>query len=238
VGATSGYRFYIPHSLNVATILRCLWNRLTAWELVDPRLSFAWGGAMAIRKSVFDAARVKGRWERSADDDLVLTTAVKELGLQVRFAARCLVASHGDIGFADCWQWVSRQLILTKVYYRGLWVKAIRRACLMVIWLAAYMATIIQSLATGQELAVLAWAAGSLLLLVELVLLLAAQRLWELILGDHAGRLRTALPAFCLAVPLAHLILPWMTLYSLLTNRIHWRGVTYDLLSQTETVVL
>jgi len=39
-------------------------------------------------------------------------------------------------------------------------------------------------------------------------------------------------------VPLAHLILPWMTLYSLLTNRIHWRGVTYDLLSQTETVVL
>jgi len=58
-------------------------NRVSAWELASPSCAFAWGGAMAIRKEVFDKARVIESWDRAADDDLSLTTAVKALGLDV-----------------------------------------------------------------------------------------------------------------------------------------------------------
>jgi len=34
------------------------------------------------------------------------------------------------------------------------------------------------------------------------------------------------------------MVLPWVTLYSLLTNRIQWRGITYELKSPTETLII
>jgi len=39
-------------------------------------------------------------------------------------------------------------------------------------------------------------------------------------------------------LPLAHFLLPWMTLNSLFTNRIQWRGVIYELKSPEETIVV
>jgi len=128
VGCTTGYRFYIPFGNDWAPLIRSLWNRMTAWEMADPGYAFAWGGAMAITRENYEKAGIARCWERSADDDLALTTAVKDLGLQVRFVPQCLVASNGDGSFAEIVEWTNRQLILTKVYYPKLWRKAIYRA--------------------------------------------------------------------------------------------------------------
>jgi hypothetical protein len=43
---------------------------------------------------------------------------------------------------------------------------------------------------------------------------------------------------FTIMLPLAHLLLPWLTLYSMLTNKISWRGVKYELKSPSEIVVV
>lgn len=238
IGATTGYRFYIPYKGDGASVIRSLWNRMSAWELVHPSCCFAWGGAMAIRKETFTRAKVAEHWSQAADDDLSLTTAVKSLGLRVHFVPQCLVASHGDATWAEVIEWTNRQLILTKIYYPQLWQRAIARALVMAIWLVAIMSTIFSSWLHPSSSQVSALFAGLSVLPIELLFLIKGQQLWQEVLHDRRTELGNSFWHFCKAVPLAHLALPWMTLYSLLTNRIQWRGVTYELRSPTETVII
>lgn len=238
VGATTGYRFYVPTRGDWPSVIRSIWNRLTAWELANPKWAFAWGGAMAVRRSTFERARVAESWDRAADDDLSLTTAVKKLGLKIRFVPQCLVASHGDASLPEILEWTNRQLVLTKVYYPRLWQRAIARATVMAIWLLGIMTGLGGWIMGGDRLLLLATALGLIVLPVELCFLFRAQRLWQRVLSDRTRQLDESFWRFCLAIPLAHLALPWMTLYSLVTNRIQWRGVTYELRSPTETVIV
>jgi cellulose synthase/poly-beta-1,6-N-acetylglucosamine synthase-like glycosyltransferase len=238
VGVTTGYRFYIASPTNCAAILRSLWNRVTAWEMANPKFAFAWGGAMAIRKTVFDRAHVRAAWDKAADDDLSLTTSVKKLGLTVRFVPQCLVASDGDAPFSEIMEWTNRQLILTKVYYPQLWMRAIARASFMLVWLVMMLIATVSWIITQDPSCSIAIAAGFSIIPVEVFFLLKARKLWQKILVDRSDYLTESLLSSCLAIPLAHVLLPFMTLASLLTNRIQWRGVTYELRSPTETLVI
>lgn len=259
VGVTTGYRFYIPFKGDWPSLLRSLWNRMSAWELADPTYAFAWGGAMATRRKTFEDAKVADHWDRAADDDLSLTTAVKDIGLKVRFVPQCLVASHGDASIPEIVEWTNRQLILTKVYYRKLWLRAIRRAVILTVWLLALTGSIIAAAATGSTELIAASIAGLILMPIEIYFLLKAQNLWYRVLSlssnehdfksgisseeaheralmEHAYQ--SSLLRFSLVLPLAHIVLPWMTLYSVLTNRIRWRGIDYELRSPSEVVII
>lgn len=237
IGVSTGYRFYIASVSNWPSVLRSLWNRMSAWEMAGPD-AFAWGGAMAIRRSVFEKARVADHWDRACDDDLSLTTAVKELGLAVHFVPQCLVASDGDQSVAEIFEWTNRQLILTKVYYPRLWRRAIARATLMAAWLVLMCFAVGGWIFSHQLDFALATIAGACIVPVEVWFLLHARGLWQRVLSDRAGYLQESLAASCMAIPLAHFVLPWLTLYSVITNRIQWRGITYELRSPTETLVI
>ena len=81
--------------------------------------------------------------------------------------------------------------------------------------------------------------AGLSVLPVEVYFLLKGQKLWQTVLpADRAADLEASSFRFIMTLPLAHLALPWMTLYSLCTNRIQWRGVTYELRSPSEIIVI
>lgn len=238
VGVTTGYRFYIASLHNIPSLLRSLWNRMSAWEMASARHAFAWGGAMAIRKSVFEKARVAERWDRAADDDLSLTCAVKALGLSVHFVPQCLVASEGDASVGEIIEWTNRQLILTKVYYPELWLRAIARASIMAVWLLCLVSALWLWLWAGDNLAPFALLTGLIVLPIELLFLARARGLWRRVLCDRPDYLRESFLSCCLSLPLAHLVLPWMTLFSALTNRIQWRGITYELKSPVETLII
>lgn len=237
-GATTGYRFYIPYRGDAASMLRSIWNRMSAWEMASPRYCFCWGGAMAIRRETFDKAKVIDHWDRSADDDLSLTTAVKDLGLKVKFVPQCLVASHGDGDWNEVIEWTNRQLILTKVYYPALWKRGIFRAGIMATWLLSVMLTIVLFSCTSEPIYLQSLLAGLSVLPIEVYFLLKGQKLWQSVLSDRQDELKNSVWKFIMAIPLAHLALPWMTLYSVCTNRIQWRGVTYELRSPSEIVVI
>lgn len=238
VGATTGYRFYIPEKGDSASMLRSIWNRMSAWEMASPRYCFAWGGAMAIKRSVFEKARLLKHWERSADDDLALTTAVKNIGLKVHFVPQCLVASHGDGDWAEVIEWTNRQLILTKVYYPALWKRSIVRAAIMASWLLAVIAAALLYFFTSDPVYFYSLLAGLAVLPVEVYFLLKGQKLWQMVLSDRCQEISASAWKFIRAIPLAHLALPFMTLYSLCTNRIKWRGVNYELKSPSEIVIV
>jgi ceramide glucosyltransferase len=238
VGVTTGYRFYIASISNWPSQLRSLWNRISAWELAHPAYAFAWGGAMATKRSVFEQAKVAEAWDRAADDDLSLTTAVKAIGQSVHFVPQCLVASDGDASISEILEWTNRQLILTKVYYPGLWVRAIARAAVMALWLIAMLSAAVSYSIWADQSMAMALIAGLTIFPLELFFLVKARTLWKRVLTDNHQYIEESFLTSCAAIPLAHLVLPWMTLYSLLTNRIQWRGVTYELVSPTETSII
>lgn len=248
VGITTGYRFYIPFRGDWPSLLRSLWNRVTAWELASDDLSFAWGGAMAITKVNFAKARIVEVWDQAADDDLSMTMAIKELGLRIVFVPQCLVASNGDASLSEVVEWTNRQLILTKVYYPALWRKAIGRASVLAFWLVAFLGCALEGIINHNQPYQLAFGLGLSLLLVEIFFLLKAQRLWRMVLfhgsspkdrpTDIDRAYDQSLVRSLWVLPLAHFLLPWMTLNSLFTNRIRWRGVTYELKGPNETIIV
>lgn len=238
VGCTTGYRFYIASLANWPSQLRSLWNRVTAWEMADPGHAFAWGGAMAIKRETFIKAGVAESWDRAADDDLSLTTAVKAINLTVHFVPQCLVASDGNSAVGEIIEWTNRQLILTKVYYPKLWGRAIVRAMVMALWLVAMVGAGLVYAMDRDPVMLDALCAGASLVLVEFIFLVIARRLWQRVLIDNKEYIRESFITSCAAIPVAHMVLPWVTLYSLLTNRIQWRGITYELKSPTETLII
>jgi ceramide glucosyltransferase len=238
VGIATGYRFYIASKNNWASLVRALWNRMTAWELANPNLAYAWGGAMAIRKHDFEELDVKGSWQRAATDDMSMTMLVKNAGMSVRFVPQCLVASDGDSDVAEIFDWTNRQLILTKVYYPKLWRKAIARATVMAIWLITISIAVVGGIISQNPDWLLATVIGLTILPIELWFLIRAQNLWQRVIPDRKEYINDSLASFCLVLPLAHLVLPWMTLFSVLTNRIQWRGIIYDLRAPDNVVVV
>ncbi|HEY9772791.1 MAG TPA: glycosyltransferase family 2 protein [Planktothrix sp.] len=265
IGATTGYRFYIPFKGDWPSLIRSLWNRMSAWELANPQYAFAWGGAMAAKRDVFERAKVRENWERAADDDLVLCTSIKKLGLRIHFVPQCLVASHGDATLKEIFEWTNRQLILTKIYYPELWRRAMQKAVVLTVWLLAIVTAAFYTTILHDSQMLFATLAGLSLIPVELAFLIRAQGMWSRVLHANLASstaatdvkvtdrqsfadpeeqylLQTAynksLWRFSAILPLAHLVLPWMTLYSVVTNRITWRGITYELRSPTETVII
>jgi ceramide glucosyltransferase len=238
VGVCTGYRFYITSTTNWPAQLRALWNRMTAWEMANPKYAFAWGGAMAIRREIFTQAKVADAWDQAADDDLSLTVAVKKLQLDVHFVPQCLVASEGDASIPEIIEWTNRQLILTKVYYPELWARAISRACVMAVWLLSMIFALSGWFILRDPWLGAAVLAGAAVLPLEFMFLVRARRMWQSVLRDNRAHIEESFVSSCAAIPLAHLVLPWVTLYSVLTNRIRWRGVTYELRSPTETLVI
>src|SRR6185369_3061321 len=85
------------------------------------RAHFAWGGAMALRREVFESARVAEYWRGAVSDDYRLTHAMRAAGLEIRFAPRAMVASEGDCKAGEFLSWAVRQMIITRVYSPGLW---------------------------------------------------------------------------------------------------------------------
>ncbi len=102
VGATTGYRWYLPSNeggdpaQSFASVLLSVWNS-SALALLGERSGFAWGGSTAILRENFDEIGVKERWQGALSDDYVLTSAVHEHGQRIKFVPECLVASRSEV---------------------------------------------------------------------------------------------------------------------------------------------
>src|SRR5215510_1601130 len=79
IGATTGYRWYLPVRGGFNSLLLSVWNS-SALSLLGERSSFAWGGGMAIRRDNFESLGILSRWKGALSDDYSLSSAVKEAG--------------------------------------------------------------------------------------------------------------------------------------------------------------
>ncbi|MCS6951517.1 MAG: glycosyltransferase [Bryobacterales bacterium] len=121
VGATTGYRWYLPEPPDFWSLLRSVWNAVIAGRLGPEQTDFAWGGAMAIRRDVFHRCRVPEFWRGAVSDDYRLSEAVRSAGLSIRFAPGALAVSPDRTTAREFWSWTRRQLVITRVYCPRLW---------------------------------------------------------------------------------------------------------------------
>jgi len=239
IGIATGFRWYLPVKGGFSSLLRSTWNGGGLVFVTDRSSNYAWGGAMAIRKKTFEQLRMADYWENTLSDDLTLTTMVRDAGLNIEFVPQCLVASHEDCTFSEMLEWTNRQTIISKVYHPKLW----RR-----IALAHGIGNIILGLGTVLLAGFLIGITTDKNILLASILMLSMIPM-EMINGlfllpavkkmlpDHRERIQKLTWIYCLLAPLASLLALFNTIYSLFTNRITWRGVTYEMKSPTETIV-
>jgi cellulose synthase/poly-beta-1,6-N-acetylglucosamine synthase-like glycosyltransferase len=208
-GAATGYRWYVPAPPDFWSNLRAVWNAAIAGTFGPGGNEFCWGGAMAIRREIFERVRVREFWRHRVSDDFRLSEAVRAAGLKITFAPGAVVPCFDHTKAAEFLGWIKRQMIITRIYRPRLW------------W-TALIAHIIYCGAMIAGAMVAPWA---LALIIGLGVLKSARR---------ASMYRLAVPQTIIATHAISVTLTtWIWLWSLLssaaTRTIEWRGVRYNL---------
>jgi hypothetical protein len=230
VGATSGYRWYVPGVGRVAESLRSAWNAATLGLMADPRYGFAWGGSSAIRREMFDKLGVRAAWARGLSDDLLLTRAVRAAGLRIRFVAAGLVPSFEPCTWRQLVEWTNRQVTIGRVYVPRSWGASL----LVHLTGLALGALGLTAVVAGQ------WFAGGLLLSYWVgngigalsVCRAALQRL-----SAHGFSVAQRVWPQALWAPVVTALVLANMAVSLTTRTITWRGISYTMLSPQHVIV-
>ncbi|MCP5004421.1 MAG: glycosyltransferase family 2 protein [Planctomycetes bacterium] len=237
VGATTGFRWYLPEKRNFASVLRSTWNGGGLPFLVDQKNNYAWGGAMAVSKSTFERAEIARAWESAVSDDFPLTHRVKGLGLQIRFVPQCLVVSHEDATLLETLEWTNRQQTIARVYAPGFWWSVTWTHSLANLILIAAFVIIACSIIRGLSIP-----SGALIML----LLIPLEMLDVFILiptvirliPRHTDTLCEMKWYYACLAPAASLLSVINAFRSMISRRITWRGITYEMRSPEKTVII
>lgn len=230
IGATSGFRWYVPYDGSMASGLRSAWNAASLGLIVHPKLAFAWGGSSAIRLETFEKLRIPEAWSHGLSDDLLLTQAVRAAGLGISFIPAALVPTFEPCTWGALVEWTNRQVTISRIYAPYLWRVGLFVQLLNFTLgvLAAIAVAAGHWLAAGGLLSYCVGSAvGSLLVCRAAMHRLAAhgyhhrQRAWAQALWSP---MVTALSLSSLAA-------------SLTTRTITWRGTSYTMLSPLQVVV-
>ncbi len=247
VGASTGFRWHVPQRGGFASVLRSVWNAGITSLMTGRHPPFAWGGALALRREVFERTDVRGRWQGSLSDDYAVTHAVEESGLLVRFEPRSLSFTHEDCSLRELFDWSFRQLAITRVYRSALWRAGLAAELFGNITLWGGLAVAVTAI--GGPPSAMSGAVrtdGPLLLLGLLGAAYAARGLKagmrlravsELFPIEAAG-LRHWRLAYVLGTPVASLVTLTGLLRSAFTREISWRGIRYRMISPNQTEVL
>ncbi len=116
IGATTGYRFYVPVASHTANKIVSVLNAQVASLLGPYRRTFAWGGSMAMRRRDFFGYGLAEMWQHALSDDFVLSHCVKKVARRkIQFVSQCLVASDANFNWASLFEFAVRQYRITKV---------------------------------------------------------------------------------------------------------------------------
>jgi cellulose synthase/poly-beta-1,6-N-acetylglucosamine synthase-like glycosyltransferase len=230
VGATSGYRWYVPCSGGLAGSLRSAWNAATLSLMAHPRYGLTWGGSSAIRRQVFEKLRIRDAWVRGLSDDLLLTQAVRADGLSIAFVAACLVPTVEPCTWRQLLEWTTRQTTIVRVYALRAWSLGllVHLISLTLGLLGMYAVTLRQGFAASLLLS--NWVIGGLANLV--VCCAARQRL-----AAHGFSIAQRAWAQALWTPAVTVLALLNLVLSLTTRTITWRGVSYTMLSPGHVIV-
>ena len=238
VGAATGYRWFISNAPTLASEMRSAWNASIASALgPNQKSNFAWGGSTAIRRETFERIEMRKKWKGTLSDDFALTNAIKKVGLSIHFVPQALTASVGNCSLRALFDFTTRQMQVTRVYAPNYWrLSMFGSGLFTAVILAAFAIALFSK---QNDLAVSAAVAT-----LVLVSLFSIGKAWlrmkavMLVLDVYRTGLRRQMIAQCTLWLLAPPLFFYNCLAALLSRRMTWRGVRYELVSATETRIL
>jgi ceramide glucosyltransferase len=241
IGATTAYRWIIPSRTigagGFASALASAWNASVATMLGRPRENFCWGGGTAIRRSTFNDARVLEAWEGAVSDDFALTHALEAAGKPIVFCSECLAATLHPWTGTSLLEFTNRQILITRVYAPKRWGMGMAAHLGYVVTLLFAALVILAQMADGDpwmNLALIAFVIPFLAVLKGVLRTIAVTEMlpeWKAQLGQWSW-VWTALG------PVVPFLFAWNFISSLVSRRIRWRNIRYELVSPSVTRVL
>jgi cellulose synthase/poly-beta-1,6-N-acetylglucosamine synthase-like glycosyltransferase len=237
-GAATGYRWFIPARGGFASRLRAVWNASIASAL-GPRSdrNFCWGGSTAIRRETFERAGVMNEWGGAVSDDFAMMRALRRARLPIHFVPDCLTVTHEDCSLGELLEFTTRQLKITRVYAVHFWRVILFSNLLFVIIFFGGLGLAAARAALGLSFV----APLALVLTIYALGILKAHLRWRAVrlpLAQYRAELSRDAFAHLFLWPLASALYLYNALAALLSRRIRWRGITYELKSPKETVII
>lgn len=237
IGATTTMRWLIPNRGNFATLLLAAWNAPLVSMLKEKGQNFCWGGGTAIRRSIFDQINAIEEWQGSVSDDYSLTAAIERSGRPIVFIPECLTVSFAETDFHGLMEFTNRQILITRIYSQKVWAMAFASHALFCI-------TALLGLIVTLNTALAGLPAMSFVGLTFLPFLLAAIRssLRVATVSELLTVYRKQIMGQSWVYILLGLLMPFLFLVnfvmSLLTRRVSWRGIHYELISPQQTRII
>ena len=176
-------------------------------------------------------------WRGAVSDDFAMTRALQRAGLPIRFVPQCLTASFEDCSLRELFEFTTRQLKITRAYAPHLWKSVFVGSVIFVLTFFGGVALVITRAAMH-----LSFATPLFLLLIIFVMgaMKSHLRLKAVasVLKDERTDSLTSTLAHTMWWPPASALYLWNSLMAAFSRRITWRGITYELKSPNETVII
>ena len=237
IGATTTMRWLIVNRANLATALLAAWNAPIVTMLSEKGRNFCWGGGTAIRRSVFEGIGVLNEWRTSVSDDYSLTHSLERAGRSIFFVPECLTVSFVETDFNGLFEFTNRQILITRVYAGRIWRAAALTHLLYCVTVVLGLGLTIGELVNERPALHLAALLFFILLLSAIRASLRLVAVTEMFPGSRAqimsqAWVNIALPA---VIPFLYLM---NFAHSLITRKIRWRNVHYELISANQTRII
>jgi cellulose synthase/poly-beta-1,6-N-acetylglucosamine synthase-like glycosyltransferase len=241
IGATTSYRWIIPSRAigqgGFASAMASAWNAAIATMLGRPRDNFCWGGATAIRKSVFDDVRALEAWQGALSDDFALTAALQQNGKPIVFCPECMAATTHPWTGKDLLEFTHRQISITRVYSSKRWALGAVAHVGYSFTLIFALVTVITAIVSGDPWIQLAVISLVIPLLAAIKGAIRTVALSDL-LPEWKSKLNEWSWVWTVLAPVVPFLFAWNFLASLLSKTIRWRGIRYEMVSPSMTRVL
>ncbi len=237
VGAATAYRWFVSKNFTFASEMRSVWNASIASALgANARSNFCWGGSMAIRRETFEKIDMREKWRGTLSDDFAVTRAVKEAGLPIYFVPQALVVSVENCNWRECLEFTTRQMKITRTYAPDLWKMSFIGATVFnLVWIWGVLNLVFYS----ADSVAFRYSAVALFL----VSVFSIGKSWlrlkavKLVLKNYARELEKQFWTQNTLWIFSPALFFYNSVCALASRKIVWRGIKYELISPSETLV-
>ncbi|MHB8900727.1 MAG: glycosyltransferase [Thermoguttaceae bacterium] len=229
IGATTGYRWFVPMRSTVPNLLVTSINASLGMLLGSGNPNIVWGGSWAMRRDRFERLEIREAWKGKLNDDLVVTALLWQSGLRVEYEPACAVASPLDLTLPEMLDFARRQYLQARYYLPTFWGTGL---LLTTFSLTSFYLSAAVAIALERSGSTTAWLAG----LVALTLYTSwvyrgLYRVWlsQELFPEYSRRLRGTRLLDLFGGPVAGLA-NWLVFAgTAFGHRLAWRGIEYEL---------
>jgi ceramide glucosyltransferase len=238
IGAATGYRWFVPAHGGFAAHLLSVWNAAIASALgAESGKNFCWGGATAIRRTTFAQCKVLDYWRGAVSDDFAITRALHDANLPIKFVPQCLTLSLADLYFGELLEFTTRQLKITRIYATHLWKSVLLGSIVFVLTFFGGIVLVTIRAASGLSFM-------TPLILLFIIFAMGAMkshlrlRVVTSVINEPTTSSLSSTLAHVALWPLASARYLHNAIAAAASRVITWRGITYELKSPNETVII